>query len=152
MKWKHLAIIALIIVATAGWTERGRDLIAAITVPHVFTAGTLAESAQVNENFSYLAGEIDQTNNNLASLTTYSTTETTEEVAGGGFSYTTLTSDACEIGDIITGCQCWSEVVRDVYITKYTVDHDNRTCDCGFYNKASIALDVYSQAICLDLP
>ncbi len=152
MNWKHFAIIALVIIATAGWAEQGRNLVAAIAVPNTFTAGTLAESAKVNENFDYLAGEIEQTNTNLASLTTYSTTETTEEVAGGGYGNTTLTSNPCEEGDIVTGCQCRSNISRGVYIIRYGVDHDNRTCDCGFHNTVSIAIDVFASAVCLDLP
>jgi hypothetical protein len=116
----------------------------ALTIPHVFSAGTTASAAEVNENFQYLVDAIDD------GPYVYKTSGSYLSLAAG--EENTVYSPNCSAGYIAVGCQCLAVNAGDFFLRGMTVVEypgTNDRCSCAYKNDTGSSGQVRAYAVCM---
>lgn len=142
-----IGIVILLSVATSVMTVFAFGGFRSYAMPHSFATGTTISADEMNANFSYIENAL----NDFAGIGNYLTAVEEEDV-NGGFTGT-VTSAACDAGDLIMGCDCTSNTLKYMSFSGVRYSTDDQTCTCEYYNTASSnILTIYAKALCMDRP
>ncbi len=141
-----LGIIILVSVATSAITVFAFGAYRSYSVPNSFTSGTTISSADMNANFDYIESAL----NDFAALDTYLTGEEAENLPIN--SVNEVISPACNPGDKIVGCDCFTNSNKYADISCVTYDTAEEKCTCAYSSTSSIVLEIKAKALCLDMP
>ncbi|MDP8221814.1 MAG: collagen-like protein [Candidatus Lernaella stagnicola] len=82
-----------------------------------------------------------------SSFSTYLTSEVLASVSPDDWS--AVQSPACNSGDSVVGCKCWSNSSKWVHLGSVRPKYAGENCRCTFYNRYSSSNTIYVQALCL---